>query len=132
MVLAAIGLGVSVVGSVFGGRSEKKAAKRAAANEARKGRFESAKFRAAAKRLQSRQLTSFAKSGVAIHGTPVEVMAQTAAEQELEALAIAEGISSSTAAILDASKARQQANLIQTTGTLLTGLSQLRSAGQGN
>lgn len=126
MALAAIGLGLSVIGGLSGSRSARRAARQEASAKAAMGRFEAAKFRAAAKRLQSRQLTAFAKGGVQLEGTPTEVLASTAAEQELEALGIAAGVSSSVAATLERGRMQSQTQLLQTTGTLLTGLSQLQ------
>lgn len=54
-------------------------------------RISEANFREEGNKLESTQRTNYAKSGVAVTGSPLAVMAETAAELELDALTIRYG-----------------------------------------
>jgi len=53
--------------------------------------YEESKHRKAGERLKGRQRTLYAKAGVTFEGTPLDVMEQTAAELETDALMIRRG-----------------------------------------
>jgi hypothetical protein len=108
-VIGIIGTAVSVVSSLFQGQAQSQAAKAQAAGYraqsqaseynaqvARQnaqqiieaGAVEEQKQRDKAKRLLGTQQALYGKSGVTNEGTPLEVMADTAAQQELDALTL--------------------------------------------
>lgn len=111
---AAIFAAVQIVGSIGQGILQKKAieadadAAEAAAlfNAAvaeREGFAESARRRRLARRELSSQRVAFAKAGVRLEGTPLEVLAQNAAEFELDAVNVE--IAARQTAMLDRARA---------------------------
>lgn len=91
--LAAIGTGVAVYGQMEAAKSAKemgeynaKLAENQAAQVDMEARESVRRRREQNRRFMAMQRTAYAKSGVTIEGTPLEVMAETAGILELEAL----------------------------------------------
>lgn len=92
--VTAIGLTGAIIsgaGRLFSGIQSSEAAEfnaqvaeRAAANEAARVRFQNERARERGARLRGTQRARIAAAGVQVQGTPLEVLADTAAEEELE------------------------------------------------
>ena len=132
---ALAGTAISAVGAIQQGKAAKKAAEYNAAvqrNQAiaarQKAEFDADRARAQAAALRSKQRTAFAKGGVALEGTPLLVLEQTAEAQELDAQAIlyggevsATGYEAQAGLSEIEGAAAQQAGVFGAGATLLTG-----------
>ena len=85
----------------------------------RRATIEEARTRKTGKRLMGTQRAKFAKAGVRVAGTPTEVISQTAADIELEALMIRSNAMQEAAALKAGARDIRSAALIRTGGTLL-------------
>lgn len=124
---------LSAVGSIASGSAQARASEanaqiseQNASLERRRSAEEERLFRRDLVRLKGSQATGFASSGVTLEGTPLLVLAETAAEGEKEALAIRTGGAvASNRQLLQASsdrstgKSARQAGFITGGGTLL-------------
>jgi len=113
----AVGTGMEVYGQIQAGRAAEKTAeynaalaRRDADIEKQRAEFEEAQHRRRVGRFKGRQQALFAKAGVQLEGSPLLVMEETAAEAELEALAIRRG------GEIKASRFMAEAGLRQYTG----------------
>lgn len=92
-VAAGVGAVASAWGSIQAGRQQQATAKFNAELETQRARaemesaaYEEKQVRRERSRLLSRQAALYGKAGVKMEGSPLDVMAETAAESELEAL----------------------------------------------
>lgn len=107
---AVIGTGMSVYGQVKAGKAAKKAADAEAASIERAARYEANSIQAAAERFRGRQVAAVAKSGRALAGSALDVMADSAIDAELDIQATLTGAKQQAAATRKAGKqARSQA-----------------------
>jgi len=118
--LGALGTGVLVGGQLLQGiqgfqqaKAQSKILKQQAASERKSAEFEAAQQRKQTKRLLAKQITQFSKSGVRVTGSALDVIAATAAERELEALAIqfggeVRGTAAESQAALESQRAGQE------------------------
>jgi hypothetical protein len=123
LVLTGVGTAVSAIESYQAGKAEAAAYRYNAAIAERKGIQEEAIARKRLKRLLGHQRALYAKAGVDLsEGSPLVVLADTAAEGEKEALNIRTG-SKETANLyrFQASQAKK-AGVLKAGATLLTGL----------
>lgn len=95
MSVAAVGLtlgGISAASSIAGGVSAQQAGQAEAKRLREAGQIEAADRRRQTSRLLARQTVAFAASGIDVGtGTPLQVLADTVAEEELAALRIEAG-----------------------------------------
>lgn len=137
-VASGIGTGISVMGQIEQGRSQKKwgeynaqVAERDAETARMNAEYEAGLKRKESERLLGRQRALYGKAGVTLEGSPLLLMAETAAESEMDALMIERG------GKLQAQRYRSEATLSKMKGaaaqragyygagsTLLTGASQ--------
>ena len=68
-----------------------KLAEREATESKEAAAYEESKFRKGAERLKATQRARYAKAGITFEGSPLDVMAQTASELEMDALMIRRG-----------------------------------------
>ena len=132
MALAEIGLGLKVggmvlgaVGSVLGGKAKKKAAKAAAAREREDAKFREEAHRRDTARLISAQAAAAGASGLAIEGSPLLVMAETAQLGERDALHIRRGGQLNAAALKAEGSAAAIGGYLDAGAKLLSGGSTL-------
>ena len=111
------------LGTAFGQAGQMEA--QAKATKAR-GRIAEARVRRSGEKLLGTQRAKFAKAGVRVAGTPMEVMAQTAADIELEALMLRSNAAQEAAALRTGARSVRSAGLIQTGGTLLEGMRKMK------
>lgn len=107
---AVIGTGVSVYGQVKAGKAAKKAADAEAASIERQAKYEEGNIRDALDRYRGRVTTQVAKSGRAMGGSALDVIADSAIDAEKEIAAVRSGAASQAKATRTAGKnARSQA-----------------------
>jgi hypothetical protein len=136
-VAAATGTAVSAYGSIQAGRQAEETAKFNAALEAQKARaemesaaYEEKQSRRERSRLLSRQAALYGKAGVKMEGSPLDVMAETAAEGELEALMIRKyGATKAQQAMSQAQIDRYMGRTARTTGYMRAGTTLLTEGG---
>lgn len=107
---AVIGTGVSIYGQVKAGKAAKKAADAEAASVERQARFKEGEIRDAHDRFMGRTATQVAKSGRAMGGSALDVIADNAIEAEVQIAAVRAGATDQATATRTAGKnARSQA-----------------------
>lgn len=120
--IAIAGTVASIGASIAGGVQQQAAAKANAKAATQAAAFDELRQRERAQKLLAQQRVGYAKGGVTLEGTPTEVLADTAADAEIDALAIRWGGASRAAAF----KAQGQQALIGgvtgAAGALLTGV----------
>ena len=119
-------------GMLFGADQQKKAAEKAAQASERQGAnataiaSDNARIqRQKAKSLLARQRVAFAKSGVQMTGTPEEVLAQTAFDEEMNALSILKGGAMDADVARRNAAARRAEGKSAVTSTLISGATTL-------
>ena len=119
---AIIGTVVAAGAAAAGGVAQQQAAKANAKQAQAAAAFDEARQRERAQKILAAQRVGFAKAGVTLEGTPGDVLANTAEDAEIDALAIRWGGASRAAAF----KAQGQSALIGgitgAAGALLTGV----------
>jgi hypothetical protein len=117
-VVYAIGAAIAVAGAVYSGEQSRKAAsqnadiqEQAAANAEAKAKYDEERHRKSVDKLLSAQRALYGKSGLDMSGSPLLVMEDTAAQGELDALAIRYGGS------VTAGQQRSAANLSRMEGS---------------
>lgn len=127
-----IGAASSIGGSVLGAKgsvedaeAEAKATEYNSALQLRESRIEEARRRRIARRELSSQRVAFAKSGVLLEGSPLELLADNAAEFERDSIEV--GISARSTAELDRKRAKniQKQGRRAATAQLIGGVTQL-------
>ena len=83
--IALVGAGVSAYGEYRKGKDAEKAAEYNAELEERRGRERARAMRARGRSIKATQRANIGASGVQLEGTPLEVLAETAAMAELDA-----------------------------------------------
>jgi hypothetical protein len=111
--LLAFGVAAGVAGSIGAGVQQQQAAKANAKEATQVAAYDEAQSRDRAKRLLGQQSALYAKAGVDMTGTPLDVTADTAAQQEIDALAIRWGGQQQAAAF----RAQGQQSLVEGFGS---------------
>jgi len=125
----AAGTVVSAAGAIQSSQAQAAAIEYRGEMTRRQAEYAEERQRERTKSLLSSQRTGYAKAGVSIEGTPLEVMTQTAEDAELDALAIRYGGQTAQ------QSARFEAGSVRTAGkyravsNLLTGAGQTGMAG---
>jgi hypothetical protein len=139
--MTAIGTGVSVYGQIQQGKSQAaqaeynaKLAKRNAKSARENAEYEARQKRRGTARLIGKQRALYAKAGVTMEGSPLDVLQETAAQGEMDALMIERGYAQQGAAYKSQSElAKMRARHYKQQGyfgagsTLLTGGGQIMS-----
>jgi hypothetical protein len=86
--VGAVSTAVAAGGSIAAGVQQQQTAKADAKEATQVAAYDEAQSRDRAKRLLGAQRAAYAKAGVDMSGTPLDVTADTAAQQEIDALAI--------------------------------------------
>lgn len=134
---AAIGTGVSVVGSIMQGKQEAEAAKAQARlselqadEELKRGDREENNIRREAAKLIGHQRAAYAASGVRLEGSPLLVMAQTIQDSEKDILMLQKETDAKALAYKmqsrifeDTASAAKTSSYFRAGSTLLTGVS---------
>lgn len=133
MVWAAVGAGVSVASAISGGRARK----RAAAREARQQRWQAAYTRdqttaailrqdKVARKTLGAMRAAYGAAGVTVEGSPLDILAESAAAAELDKLTIqyqgeltAKGYETNARLTEAAGRAAQSASVFKAAGTIL-------------
>jgi hypothetical protein len=121
--LAVIGTAFSAVGAIQQGQAAASTADYNARVATQNAAYEERIQREKAQRLMAQQSSGYLKAGVAMSGTPLDVLADTAAQAELDALAIRYGGATQAAGYRAQGAAAKTAGYIGTGTTLLTGAS---------
>lgn len=97
-ITSAVGTGISVMGQMEAGKAQQKwaeynaaVAERDAETARLNAEYEAGLYRKDTERILSRQRALFGKAGVTLEGSPLLLMAETAAEGEMDALMIERG-----------------------------------------
>lgn len=114
MAMMAIGTGMSAYGQVQQGRSQStaaeynaKLARRNAKSAKKNAEYEAGQKRKETKRLLGKQRVLYGKAGVTMEGSPLDVLQETAAQGEMDALMIERGYAQRTASYLSQVKLAQ-------------------------
>ena len=135
-IIGIIGLLVSAGSMVYSAQERKKAAEYTAKLAEEAGEestamagIEAERHRDKIRRLQASQRASYAKSGVKLEGSPLEVLADTAAQADLDEMIIKHGGQAESSAYgAQAMLARMKGNSASTAGYLKAGSSLLAGA----
>jgi len=127
--LAIVAGAVAIAGTLYSAYSSSQASAKAAsesrqaAKEAKDlAQYEATLFRARGTKLISQQRALYGKAGVQMWGSPLEVMADTAAELEADALAIEKGGTTKARQLLGQAKVQQStASSLLTAGLVKAG-----------
>jgi len=127
---------VSAAGAIYSGEQSRKASsqnadiqEQAAANAEAKAKYDEDRHRQSVEKLLSAQRALYGKSGLDMSGSPLLVMEDTAAQGELDALAIRYGGDVSAAQSRSAANlSRMQASSYQTSSYFQAGSSLLTGA----
>ncbi len=119
---AIAGTVVSAAASIGGGVMQYQQAQANARTARREAAFEEDRAREQARRLLAAQRVGYAKAGVTPEGSPLEVAADTAAQQEIDALAIRWGGRQRAEAFRSAGTSALVGGLGGAGGALLTGV----------
>lgn len=127
------GAAINAYGQMQSGKEEAASIMAQNAITQQQGRYREARMREDTARLRGSQRVAVAKSGVMFEGSPLDVIARSAEDAELEAQALRWGLKTSDAvARADASNARR-AGAARAIGSLLTGTAgALSLSGKGN
>lgn len=107
---AVVGTGMSVIGQVKAGKAAKRAADAEAASIERQAKYEEGDIRDAFDRYRGRAVAQVAKSGRAMGGSALDVIADSAIDAEKQIAAVRSGAASQASATRTAGKnARSQA-----------------------
>lgn len=126
----AAGTAVSAAGAIKSSEDQAAALEQQGEIARRQAQFAEARHRERSKSLLSRQRTAIAKAGVAIEGTPLEVMTKTAEDAELDALAIRYGGQTAQHAARIEARQVRTAGRYRAASNLLTGAGQTAYAGR--
>lgn len=124
-IITGVGIGMEMLGIGQEASASAGMSKEQAKIAEQKAKYESARLRRQAKKLTSEQITGYAKAGVTLAGSPLEVLAETAKEMEMEAMAVEQFGASEAAARRYEARATQQAGQIRQAATLLAGIGEL-------
>jgi hypothetical protein len=136
--MTAIGTGVSAYGQIQQGKSQAaqaeynaKLAKRNAKSARESAEYEARQKRRGTARLIGRQRALYAKAGVTMEGSPLDVLQETAAQGEMDALMIERGYAQQEAAYKSQSElAKMRARNYRQQGYFGAGSTLLTGGGQ--
>lgn len=132
VIVSAVGTAVSADNSRRAANQNADAQEQAAIAAQRKADYDEARHRESVQKLLSAQRALYGKSGLEMSGSPLLVMEDTAAQGELDALAIRYGGSVSSAQQRSAANlSRMQAGAIQTASYFQAGSTLLSGASSG-
>ena len=122
-VLAAAATVVTAAGSIMSGQSQAAALSAQAKVEKQRAAFEAERQRDYAARFLGAQRAAYGASGVTLEGTPIDVLADTAAQAELDALAIQWGGQARATALSSQASAARLGGYMGAGAALLEGAS---------
>lgn len=135
MVLGAIGVGVSAIGSISGSRARKRAAAKAARQKRWQALYTRDQTAAAivrqdkvARRTRGAMRAAYGAAGVTVEGSPLDVLAESAAAAELDKLTTqyqgeltAKGFQADARGLDQEASAEGRAGIFSAAGTILSG-----------
>lgn len=124
---AVVGTGVSIYGQVKAGKAAKKAAEAEAASIERQAQYEEGSIRDAFQRYLGRAATQVAKSGRAMAGSALDVIADSAIEAEKQIMAVRSGAAGQAAATRTAGKNAKSQAYWNAAATGISGVSSVLS-----
>ena len=120
-----IGSSLQVVGQLQSAKTQSELLEREAEIRERRGTFVAGQQRKQTEQLLSAQRTGFAKSGVTVEGTPLEVLAKTAEEREIERRAILSGAKEEAELSRFEARAVRKTGQLRALGSLISGTGQV-------
>jgi len=125
------GMAVSAAGAIYAGMAQAAQYEAQAEAVAAQGRFEKYKLRKAQEAMTSKQRALYAKAGVSLEGSPLNVIADTYAQYEMDIAVNKYNTESKVASLEAAATSSRVSGFLQAGGTMLTGMASMSGGGAG-
>lgn len=119
---SAVGSGVAAAGSIQQGQAAADAAKTQAQIALDEGRLEESRIRRASRRELAAQENAFRRSGIALEGSPLDLLAQNAGEMERNAVNVRRGTSNQVALLRTRADMAREAGRLGAASNALQGI----------